>query len=307
MKKLFFLSISLTYITLTLYAQCCSPGNPVGGTANLSIVEPFQLRTNTYYRFGYSNQYYNENKPSEFNFIDNASYSYIGNILTFGIVKKLNFEAELGYYFSKRQEYNLNPKYILESNGLNDGVFSLKYNFYKNAEKEWEFTLSSGVKIPFRQNPLIVDNVTLPIDIQPSMLSYGFVFQSFLYKGFIKNGWHLFLLNRFETYNENTINYKYGNAFYHSLFISKSLNNHFSILLQLRNEIKSKDKRFNQLVSSSGSFVFYSAPQLIYNIKNKWYLSFIYDFPFYKYYNGTHLTNKYSLSFNISRTFDLKN
>lgn len=80
------LSILLISSGVTL-AQCCSPGNPVGGTANLSIVSKNSLRMNTYFRRGYADTYYQGSDKSSFQFVDNASYNYVGTILTYGLLK----------------------------------------------------------------------------------------------------------------------------------------------------------------------------------------------------------------------------
>lgn len=286
-------------------AQCCSPGNPVGGTANLSIVSKNSLRMNTYFRRGYADTYYEGSDKTSFQFVDNASYNFLGTILTYGLLNKLNIEAELGYFINKTQEYNLNNvSYTLKGLGLNDGVFSLKYNFYKSTVRELEFTGALGVKIPFRQNPQDVNNVELPIDVQPSGMAFGIVAQTFLYKGFISKGLHLFLLNRYENAFENPEQYQYGQVFYSSIFLSKTLTSNWSVIAQFRHEWRDADKRFDQQVSSSGGNILFIAPQVNYNIRQKWSLSVLTDIPVYRNYTGTQLSPKYAIAFLVSREFD---
>lgn len=287
-------------------AQCCSPGNPVGGTANLSIVPKQVLRMNTYFRYGYADTYFEGSSKSDFLFVENASYNFLGAILTYGLVDNLNVEVELGYYFNLTQNYDINAtKYRLEGSGLRDGVISLKYNFYKNVQRELEFTVGLGTKIPFRKNPQTVNNVELPIDVQSSDMAYGIVAQTFLYKGFIANGLHLFLLNRYENTFENPQEYRYGQALYTSLFVSKALTTHWSLIIQVRDEWRDADLRFGQNVPSSGGNVLFIAPQVNYNIQQKWNLSILTDIPVYRNYNGTQLSPKYAFSFLISKEFDL--
>lgn len=293
-------------INVDCLAQCCSPGNPVGGTANLSIVPKHTLRVNTYFRHGYSDTYYEGSAKSDFQFVDNASYNYMGTILTYGLFKKLNVEAELGYYFNKTQHYDLNTAvYSLEGFGLKEGVLSLKYNIYKHVGKEVEFTGALGTKIPFSRKPLERNNVELPIDVQPSGMAFGIVAQTFLYKGFIANGLHLFLLNRYEKSFESPQQYQYGQVFYTSVFVSKSLNTQWSLILQIRDEWRDADKRLGQLVPSSGGNVLFIAPQLNYNILQKWNISILADIPVYRQYNGTQLSPKYAFSILVSKEFDL--
>lgn len=287
------------------WAQCCSPGNPVGGTANLSIVDKYKLRTNTFFRFGYSEGYYEGSAKSNFQYVDNASYNYAGSILTYGLLNKLNAEVELGYYFNRTQNYAFTPSFSLQGYGLNDGVFSIKYNLYKNADKELEFTGALGTKIPFRDKPQEVDNVELPVDVQPSGMAFGFVAQTFLYKGFIAKGLHLFLLNRYENGFENPNQYRFGQTFFTSFFVSKSLNHNWSFILQVRDEWRGQDQRYGQKIASSGGHLLFIAPQLNYNIRQKWNLSLLADIPVYRYYNGTQLGSKYAVSLLVTKEFDL--
>ena len=289
-------------------AQCCSPGNPVGGTANLSIVPKQKLRMNTYFRYGYADTYFEGSSKSDFLFVENASYNFLGTILTYGLVDKLNVEVELGYYFNLTQNYDINAtKYTLEGFGLRDGVISFKYNFYKNASKELEFTAGLGTKIPFRKNPQTANNVELPIDVQSSDMAYGIVAQTFLYKGFIANGLHLFLLNRYENTFENTQEYRYGQALYTSLFVSKALTTHWSLIIQVRDEWRDADQRFGQSIPSSGGNTLFVAPQINYNVLQKWNVSVLADIPVFRYYQGTQLSPKYAFSIQLSREFDFSN
>jgi hypothetical protein len=291
-----------------ILAQCCSPGNPVGGTANLSVVPKQTLRMNTYIRTGYADTYYEGSNKSGFLFVDNASYNFLGTILTYGLVNKLNVEVELGYYFNLTQNYDINAsKYTLEGFGLRDGVVSLKYNFYKNASKELEFTAGLGTKIPFRKDPQTVNNVELPIDVQSSDMALGIVVQTFLYKGFISSGLHLFLLNRYENTMENPQKYRYGQAISSSLFVSKALTSNWSVIMQFRHEWQDFDKRFDQRVPSSGGNILFVAPQVNYNVLQKWNVSVLADIPAYRNYEGTQLSPKYAFSILLSKEFDFSN
>jgi len=295
------LIILLTINSIFGFGQCCSPGNPVGGTSNLSIVSKKQIRISAFYKYGYSNTYFEGNKKSDFKFVDNASYNYFGSIITYGLFKKLNLETELGYYLDRTQNYNFKPVFTLKGTGLSDAVISLKYNYFKDLEKEFEFTGAVGVKIPFKREPQKVDNVVLPIDVQTSSMAYGVVIQSFLYKGSIKKGMNYFLLNRFESNFESIQKYKFGQSFISSLFVTKSLNLHWTIIMQIRDEWRNRDTRNGKKVNSSGGNVVFISPQLNYEVKQKWNISMLFDYPLYKYYNGTQLTSSYAITLFISK------
>ena len=68
MRKLSFL-IFITLLTRTAFSQCCSPGNPIGGTTNIGILDKKAFRVIAFYRYSYSDGYYKGSKKSNSNFV----------------------------------------------------------------------------------------------------------------------------------------------------------------------------------------------------------------------------------------------
>ena len=116
-----------------------------------------------------------------------------------------------------------------------------------------------------------------------------------------------FLLNRYENTFENPQEYRYGQALYTSLFVSKALTTHWSLIIQFRDEWRESDQRFGQSVPSSGGSTLFVAPQINYNALQKWNLSVLADIPFYRNYEGIQLSPKYAFSILLSREFDFSN
>lgn len=282
-------------------SQCCT-ANPVAGNVNVGILNKKSFRAILYYRYNFSDAFYEGSKRSGFN-AKSASYNYTGTILAYGLTNKITLEAELGYFINKSEVLNTIPAYTLKRWGFNNSVISAKHIFYKNGANEIEITGVVGAKIPFNTKPLEVDGVQLPQTIHPSTGAYGGVAQLFLYKGYVKQGFRLFLLHRFETNTANAIKYRYGNSYVTSLFFSKSINHYWTGILQVRNESRGKDVRENKTISASGGYTFFLSPQINYSIAQKWNISALTDFPIYRYYNGTQLSNKYAFSVNITRDF----
>jgi hypothetical protein len=278
----------------------------VGGSTNMGIVPKNTFRTISYYRYSFSDTRYSGSEPVE-NMMNlkEADFSFFGSTISYGLAEKINVEAELGYFLHKTQ-------YLVDAakksstktaSGLSNAVVSVKTQLYKHTGNEVEFTASLGGKIPFSQEYKSLDGEILPLDVQPSTMAYGLVAQTFLYKGFIKSGWHLFLINRLETNGYNVKSYRYGNAYYSSLFAAKSINQNWMGILQLRGEYKQKDNWGKIEMLTTGGSQLYIAPQINYTIAQKWNLSVLGDFPIYRYLHGNQLANKYAYSVMLMRDF----
>ncbi|MBP7496281.1 MAG: hypothetical protein KA792_01270 [Bacteroidales bacterium] len=313
MKKNISILFFLIIIGAELYSQCfSSPGNPIGGNANLGNVELKLLRFGIFYKYALTDKYLDGDKNTDFIYYDKANYNYIGNIIAYGLTNKLTIESECGYfinktvYYDKKLPYNL-PEYSKKANGLSSALLNIKYGIYNNNEKRIKYSASIGVKAPFNTKMLSKNNVILPVDVQPSTGSFGIVAQSFLLKENSLKALRFFMINRYEINFENNENYKYGNVFYYSLFISKHLHfrqqwisENWTAILQLRNEYRDRNLYNNNKIKGSGSILFYLSPQLNYSFKVKYNISVLTDIPLYQYYNDVQLANKFSILVNMT-------
>lgn len=290
-------------------SQCLSSVNPVGGSNNLLVLEPNSVRLITFYRYNYGDRYFEGSRQSDFNLIRNANYNYAGAIIGYGLADKLTIETELGYFFNKTQNYNLEPSYSLVGRGFSNAVFSAKYGILKNNEKRFYISASLGPKIPFSTVPQVRNGVELPVEVQPTVGSFGGVAQLFMVKELPLTGTRYFFTSRMEINASNRQDYRLGPSVFTSLFWSKHLmlpwlRGDWTAILQVRNEIRSRDKTVNGWKESSGSTLFYTSPQIVWTIRELWNISLMCDIPVYQYFNGTQLAARYGLSLNLSR--DLK-
>jgi len=295
-----------------LYAQCLSSLNPVGGTNNLLVLEKNTLRFVPFYKYGTSNQYFEKNRHSDFDLIQRAYYNYISAIIGYGITSKLTLETEIGYFINKTQIYNTHPVYTLTGKGFSNIIASAKYNVFADYLKRMHYTVAIGVKAPFSQNFQVVNNVELPVELQPTIGAFGVVFQSAFVKENSLKGLRYFITNRVETNFPNKNGYLLGTSIISSLYISKHLmaswvKGDWTTILQIRNEIRTHDKISVHEKESSGSVLFFITPQINYVYKESWNLSAMFDIPFYQYFNGTQLGAGMGLTFSMSRTYNLKN
>ncbi|MCK4805958.1 MAG: hypothetical protein KAS91_02135, partial [Candidatus Pacebacteria bacterium] len=171
-------------------------------------------------------------------------------------------------------------------------------------------------------------------DVQPSLGAYGFVLQFYLIKEKPMQALRFFLISQYEhnfTNKEGFFSrrrYNFGNSVNISFFITKHLHmppflewlsENWTAILQVRNEIKEKNKiqSINEQdgelvydewieVKNSGSYVLFICPQLNYTLKKKLNISVMMDIPLYQYYNGIQLATDYAFSFNLTRDLSFK-
>ena len=293
-----------------VFSQCLSSVNPVGGTSNLLALKSKTLRAVSFFRYNYGNQYFQEHKPSDFDLIKSANYNYIGAILGYGITSRLTMEAETGYFINKTQKYNTEPAYSLRGHGFSNIILSVRYGIYSNNQRRIYYSASAGAKIPCSTDYQTVDNVELPEEVQPTIGSYGLVFQSFLVKENSLRGLRYFLTNRLETNRANQKDFRLGTTFFTSLYISKHLmfqwlKGDWTTIVQIRNEIRGRNFRNDQAVKASGSVIFLLSPQINYSIKETWNISIMCDIPVYQYLNDIQLGTKLGFTIGFARDFNL--
>jgi len=291
-------------------AQCLSSVNPVGGTDNLLVFKKESWRAISFYRFGQGSRYYEGSHLSGFNLIDRAWYNYLSLILGYGLTDRLTFELETGYFLNKTQVYNLEPEYRLTGRGLSNFVFLAKHGLYANRDKRVYINGGLGVKIPSARDLQYADNVKLPVEVQPTLGSFGAVATFSLVKEDSFHGVRWFLTSRAETHLPNRDNYLPGTLVFSSAYLSKHLmfpwlKGDWTAILQLKNEIRTFDKIDGLRKNASGSTLFFLVPQVNYVLLEKWYLSVLVDFPVFQYFNGTQLGAGTGFAFVVSRVLTL--
>ncbi|NLA23684.1 MAG: hypothetical protein GX879_01840 [Bacteroidales bacterium] len=318
-------------------AQCfSSTGNPIGGTANMGIMNKNVLRFNTFYKNSYSGRYFLGDKLDTGHghiSADYAVYNYVATMLAFGLTDRFAIEADAGYFINKTKVF-ASP---IRGNGFSNIVLAGKYNMYYNSAKRFEITGKLGGKIPLRSKEQIVRQgnaiVSNHPDVQPSLGNYGLVGQIYLIKETPFTGMRYFLMLNYEHNFQskdgffNMKHYKFGHSLNTSFFVSKHLHmppalewltEHWTVILQVRHEHKWQNQLRSQLnpgadeaiygdwekTKNSGSDVFFISPQINYTIAEKWNLSLMADFPLYQRYNGIQLATDYAFSFNVSWDID---
>jgi hypothetical protein len=300
--------LSLFFTNNGVSAQCCAAGNPVSGDGQQKSINKNQLRIYTSFKHSYSDQYYYGNKKEEVSFIDNSRFNYSSLQATYGITKKLNLQAELGYFFDKSQTVYIPEKFVFKGYGIGDLGITAKYQLMSLFKPQSELVANLGIKIPVGKFDQDMDGIILPVSLQPS--TGAMKYNAGLYYSYVRPG------NKFSLYSflfaeysslilSDFYYYKYGNLYMLSLFGKYKLGSKVFAVIQLREELREKDKRENnEQIESTGSYVTYVAPQFIYNFYNNWTFICQADIPVYKYVNGHQLTNKYAFSCGLQKTLD---
>lgn len=281
-----------------LYAQCSCIGGaavggltPVGGTVNIGVLRKNYFRASVFYRYSYGDTYYRKDAVSEKGLVDNYHIHYSGLLLGYGINNDLTIEAELGTFPRKYQDFN---SYSLSGSGFSHMIISGKYNLYHSISNEFEISAGIGGKLP-----LAVQEENLPQHILSSTGAYGLTLNFFIHKGIKKEGIRFLLIHRTDINAENNNNYKYGSGFYTSFFTTKNIVKGVTGIIEIRNEYRLKDKYQDELYEDSGGNIFVISPQLNYVIGD-FNISTLFDYPFYKYYNGHQLASDYSIAVNLT-------
>jgi hypothetical protein len=290
--------VSLSLCSSNSYAQCCAPGSPVSGSEHTGIVAPDNFRFITYFRHSFSDTYYDKTKPAELQDSE-AGYDYLGLVISYGIIKRLAAEVELGYYFDKYQNSEVLGKLVTE--GFNNAVISAKYALLNL--NGFEITLSSGVKIPLSEKQFTDSyGIPLPQEIHPSSRAFGFVGQIYFSRAF-SHKWKSVLTGRYETNGQNKDKYQFGDSFISSLFISRTFSRNWVATLQLRDEYRNRDLQSKTEYSFTGGNILFLSPQLSHTFKNRLTLAASAEAPILRNYNGVQLGPKYAFGISLIKDF----
>ncbi|MEZ4774034.1 MAG: hypothetical protein R3D00_12700 [Bacteroidia bacterium] len=301
----------LRWGTQPAMAQCCSPGNPVGGLAALGTNEEGSWQMMLNYRYGYSGTYFMGNQPVPAQFIRSGNYNHVGVIFSYGLTNKLTIDAETGYFINKTQSYvaGILPE-KLSGHGLTDLNLQIRVQLWRNLLKDAEITSGAGIKIPVGRHDQMDQGARLTRDLQPTTGSYDFVHSLFLYRGFLSEKFRTFFSTRLEIKGLNPDRYRYGHLLSASGFFSWSPSLRWTLVSQLRGEWRGRDTRLlsgsgipiddlREIVIPTGSRKVFFVPQLTYSLTPDLYLSLLADIPLYQFYFDQQLATTTALTLSL--------
>ncbi len=288
------------------FSQCCTSGNPFISDAEQPALQSKILMVSLNYRYSHSGKYYSEDSRfTKLPFQEVANSNYTELQVGYGITNWLTALTDLGYFFNKTLETPGIDSY--KGNGFGDLGLYAKFNAYSNSRLKLTISPTIGVKFPVGVFDQEVENVQLPISVQPSAGSYRYLANLFISKGFGKVTLAGFASYEYSQFIESeNFYYKYGDLWIAALYFNYSPWKRFTINLQIRDEYRTKSTRENnEMIESSSYNVAFFTPQVTYAFKHNWYLSAYGDIPLYKYYNGIQLSFGYAVSLRITKKIDL--
>ncbi len=306
---LFFWAIIL--LTLEGQAQCCSPGNPLGGYGNNGTLTKNTFKLYSQYKYSYSGRYKQGDQPYEGDTksfqrsVKDANYNFLGLGAAWGISERLTLEVETGYFINKTQYHQegILPE-SQKGSGFTDLSFLVKPALYKTGSLE--FSPAFGMKLPLGKYNQQYQGSVLPPDLQPSTGAVNYIAGFFLYKEYLKKHLRFFMIGRYEFPRANAVGIQYGNTFLHSVFVSYSASTRLTFTLQLRDEFRKQDRNGYSATSyySSGSHKLFVVPQVTYALTPLWDISVFSDIPVYQFYNGYQLGNTIAAAMMVSAKID---
>ncbi len=277
------------------YSQCGCSGAPIGGaaplagTAGLSTQGKGKIYGMAFFRYSYGDTYFSGDVRQSEGYINNMSSSYLGFLLSYGILRDLSLEAEAGYYIRKNQRI---ADYDYWTSGLSHFGLAAKYNVYSDISSKFHFYTGLGVRAPLNNYSKESDN-TSPQHLKTSSGAFGLNASFMMNKGFTGTDFNLLLTGRFEYNTENYNQYRYGNTVFASLSGSKKIYSGLSAFVELRNEYRMTDTDKGIKGDSTGSYNLLIVPALAYKA-GIWNVSAGVELPLYKYFRGSQLSNSYS-------------
>jgi hypothetical protein len=286
--------------------QCCSPGNPIGGSINPGVNQAGRGQVLLGYRYGYAGRYFEGDQATEATFIRAGDYQHLSVTGTFGLSERLTLAVETGYVLYKRQWYVAGVRPAeLRGSGLTDLTALVRVNWLRDEARGWEFTMELGPKFPLGSYRQAVDGIRLPRDLQPSTGAMELVHTTFLQKAFLAQKYRLFLLSRFELKAQNPEGYRYGPWLALAAFASYAPFARWTLLGQLRQEWRGRDSRpftgqgfdlgnGREAVPPTGSYKLFAAPQVGFQPTPDWQVTLLAEWPLYQHYQEQQLATSFS-------------
>lgn len=306
MIKILVIFLLLSCSLSEMYSQCCSAGNPFTGDPNNVMMKRNQIFAGVLYKHSFSDTHFNLDEPIEIISPLDEYYNYSELKLSYSVTDKLLVNADMGYFFNKTIDYGNDVSH----NGFGPGdlVISSRYNLFNIKKIMLKISPGLGIKLPVGIFDQEVNNVKLPITVQPSSGSFKYFASVYLMKAFYQSKISVSASLNYEIsqlIESEYFYYKYGNQFIASAALNYKMTDQFLLSGQLRVDNKARAFRENDTkVEATGYTVLLVTPQLSYKIKNKWQFNLMFDYPVYKYFNGIQMTNKYSFSAGVSMIID---
>jgi len=306
--KILFLFLLCAGMAVQGFAQCCSMGNPLSGMNYSGEAPKGQFQINTYFKSGYNETYFRHNvRLVNYGMYSHSGYDFAGLSLSYSLTNRLTIEHETGYYLRKEIRY-VNPEIdalAKQGYGMSNGILSARYQLTGGKPGSARISAGGGVKYPYSTKMFSLENVDLPVELQPSTSGWGILGQVFISRDV--SGVYKFLIGHRSEWNfRNKYDYLYGSMHTTTFALSGRIYRQLFGQAAIRNEHKLTDKTPTgaKLASQGGNTVIF-APKLGYQFPAGFHLAIFADVPVYKYYFGEQLSMQYAVGVSVSKSMSL--
>jgi hypothetical protein len=310
MIRTILITVFLILLTTTLtYSQCCSAGNPSSFSfGDQTALKAKSLLISSSFKYGFSDTYFNGDKPENMDFYTPASFTFMDMKAAFGINNRFTIQAETGFFFSKQQK-NPSPYPPYRGFGLGDAAANVRYRFYKSMKHRVELIASLGMRLPIGVFDQEKDGVELPISLQPSSGSLVYI-GGVSFSKLLNNSKFQLYSSAFAEFpqliDSKNFYYRYGNLYNISFASAYKVHRLFVPTLQIQGEMRGHDTREDeQVVDASGYKSVTLSPQIESDFLKNWSVMIYTDLPVYRYFNGLQMANKFKAGVRLAKKFSL--
>lgn len=293
-----------------LSAQCCAAGNPLSIAPDLQQNAKHELQFSLMYRMSVSDTYFDVNQPIDVQYVDQSGFHFTEISLEYGLFERLSMSMDLGYFLSKYERY-FDPGFQSKiASGLADLNLGVIYSVLEKPSRKIKLNATAGMKFPVGVFDLTVNNVKIPVQLQPSSGSYRYHGGLIMVKG-MKNQHFATLVGANIEYSQRiqskNFDYHYGTVYNFFAGGSYKIRQGLTAVIQLQAEYRMQSKRENkQLVEASGGTLLTLVPQLNHRFGKGWNAHMAFSIPFFRQYNSIQLGNKYAFSVLLSKSKNIK-
>lgn len=310
-----FIILAIALIPVKLNSQaCCSAGSPLLGSLEVSTAYSGDLQVGLTYGLNVLEDVFSGSTRLDDDFRERTVNSFILEA-NYGISQRFSVSALFTFI---NQSRNISTYGNLSSNlntsGLSDGVFLLKYNIIPlSIIDQLELTIGAGVKLPIGRSTLRSDGILIPADMQPGTGSWDGILWGYASKGFVP----VIPLNVFlnVSYRANGANNRFGESFQqgysfgNELFINLGAGYRtdtfldFTVMFRYRN---TSHDTFDgaEVPNTSGNWL-YLVPGINGKLSDNFTARLGAQVPLYRNLNGTQLTTSYTASIGLFYNINL--
>lgn len=299
-ERLFCIALMLlVWLPCQSTAQCCAAGSPSNINPDLRTLKTGDLTFTASVKYSNSEAYYNGDSKLDITpLITRSDYLFGSFSAGYTLRRGLEINASLGYFFKKAEYYKLAGLNMADGYGLSDLSIGCRGLIYRGISSRQQLFGVVNVTFPSGQFDLIRDDVTLPVQLQPSSGAFRYRIGLQYLKSFTGPKLDIFVQGDVEIssgINSENFIYHYGNLYSLTLGGYCSLNRYITLGLQSRGEWREKSDRDRGIILEATGFRQVAlCPLIAIKLWSKSSFSIIPQIPIYRYYNGIQMANSWA-------------